>query len=356
MIYGSSQTNPNYANYQGRQTYNYNPFNTQGINVPPITSSAQTTSGTIGSTPTPTPAPTPSGPTPEQIAQQQREAQVRNDINTGYDAYFSSLDQMLGNLPNQQSNQNQIVENNYNQGVSDLGTQKDLGMADLGTQRRKNQEGQVKTLQDISDNIRNLFQAGNVMLGTRGAGDSSAANQYSYAVTKLRSKQRGDVLSQTRSIENDIADRETRLNTIVTQETGKLKTNRDNRILQIAQWFQDAQNQLLQAKAQGQLQKGQSLASLSTQLLQQAQQALLQADANYKNQQNSLLTWAENNSKSVNELKNNLSQIGSYAAPGILNNRISGTPQFDAQGNLSAYYGGAGGSSSQYDLFGNKIR
>lgn len=282
---------------------------------------------------------------------------IRNDINSGYDAYFSQLDQMLGNIPVQRSGQEQIVNNNYNQGISDLGAQKQSSLGDLATQRRKTGESQVKSLADIADNIRSLFQTGNVMLGTRGAGDSSAADRYSYAVTKLGSKQRGDVMAQTRAIEADIGDREAKLNNIVTQETAKLKTNRDNQILQIAQYFQDAQNQLLQAKANGQLQRGQSLATLSTQLYQQAQQQLMAADADFKNRQNSLLSWAESNSRTIGELKNNLAALGQYNAPGIQTQSINGTPTFDAQGNMSApLYFGSYGTRTERDANGNIIR
>jgi hypothetical protein len=216
----------------------------------------------------------------------------------------------------------------------------------LATSRRKSGEQQVKSLQDISENIRNLFQTGNVMLGTRGAGDSSAANQYSYAVTKLGSKERGNVMSQTRAIENDIADREARLNNIVTQETGKYKTERDNKIIEVAQWFQDQQNQLIQAKASGQLQKGQSLAQLSTQLLQNAQAELIRQDTNYKNRQNALLSWATSNSQNIGQLKTNLSAIGQYNVPANQAQNIEGQPSFDAQGNMTTSFTGGGGSRS----------
>jgi len=344
---------------------------------------APSPSGTFPSTPAPTPAPTPQqqqpqgsrsiterdalrlgfdwnnlpggysrnvpqqqGPSQAELAAQQAAQQTRNDINSGFDSYTSQLDQMLGTLPGQEQGQKQIAQNSYNQGISDIGAQKASSTADLATSSRKNSEQQVKSLADIADNIRNLFQTGNVMLGTRGAGDSSAADRYSYAVTKLGSKQRGDVLAQTRSIENDIADRSAKLNNIVTQETAKLKTNFDNQVLQEAQYFQDKQNELLQAKANGQLQRGQSLASLSSQLLNVAQQQLMAAEQNHRTQQNSLLQWAENNSKTIGQLKDNLAQLGQYSVPGVVPGQINGQATFDAQGNLSVPMFGGGGSSS----------
>lgn len=285
----------------------------------------------------------------DQLAQQ-----ARSDINSGFDAYTSQLDQMLGTLPKQQEGQVQTATNSYNQGISDINAQKASSVADLGTSSRKNSEQQVKSLADIADNIRNLFQTGNVMLGTRGAGDSSAADRYSYAVTKLGSKQRGDVLSQTRSIENDIADRSAKLNNIVTQETAKLKTNLDNQVLQVAQYFQDKQNELMQAKANGQLQRGQSLASLSTQLLNVAQQQLAAVEADHRAKQNSLLSWAETNAKTIGDLKNNLSAIGQYTVPGVQAGTVNGQASFDAQGNLSVPMFGGGGSSTtkEKNIFG----
>lgn len=279
--------------------------------------------------------------------------QVRNDINSGFDAYTSQLDQMLGSLPSQQAGQNQIAQNSYNQGINEIQSQKASSLADLETSRRKNSEQQVKTLADIADNIRNLYQTGNVMLGTKGAGDSSAADRYAYAVTKLGSKQRGDVLAQTRSIENDIADRAAKLNNIVTMETSKLKTNLDNQILQVAQFFQDKQNELLQAKATGQLQRGQSLAALSSQLLSVAQQQLAAAEQDYRAKQNSLLTWAENNSKTIGQLRTNLAALGQYNLPAIQAEAVNGQPSFDAQGNLSVpMFGGAVPKTRENQLFG----
>lgn len=296
-----------------------------------------------------------SGPSPEEQARIDAENRVRSDINSGYDAYFSSLDQQMSGLGAQQQTQEGMVNNMYNQGVTDLTAQKESSQGDLNTQRRKTQEGQVSSLRDLSENIRNLFRTGELKLGAMGAGDSSAVNQYSYAVGKLGAKERGNVLTQSRNIENDIADRESKLNNIFTQETTKLKTNRDNQILQVAQWFQEKQAELQNMKGQGQLQKGQSLAQLSMSLLQEAQQRLMQVDADTKNKQSMLDQWAVSQSNTIGELKSNLAQVGGYQAAGITSNQLNGS--FDAGGNYAApkYYGGGGSSDELYKgLNGNQ--
>lgn len=280
-----------------------------------------------------------SGPTPEQIEQER----IRNQLSGAWDSYFSNLDQQFNGLDTQAGNMNQIVENSYNQGISDINAEKANNLGDLATSSRKNEENQVKSLADIADNIRNLFRSGNIYLGARGAGDSSAANQYSYATAKLGSKQRGSVLEQTRSIENDIEDRKAKLNNLVTQEMSKIKTERDNNVLQTAQWLASAQNELRQMRANGELQKGQSLAQLSQNLLDQARERLIAEDTRAKNRQDALLTWAMNNATTINQLKSNLSQIGQVNVANPTFEKLSGSPTIDAQGNMTTnFYGGAG--------------
>jgi len=280
-----------------------------------------------------------SGPTPEQIEQER----IRNQLSSAWDSYFSNLDQQFNGLEEQAGNMNQIVENSYNQGISDINAEQANSLGDLATSSRKNEENQVKSLADIADNIRNLFRSGNIYLGARGAGDSSAANQYSYATAKLGSKQRGSVLEQTRSIENDIEDRRAKLNNLVTQEMSKIKTERDNNVLQTAQWLASAQNELRQMRANGELQKGQSLAQLSQNLLDQARERLIAEDTRAKNRQDALLTWAMNNATTINQLKSNLSQIGQMNVANPTYEKLSGSPTIDSQGNMTTnFYGGAG--------------
>ena len=292
-----------------------------------------------------------SGPTPEQIEQERiriEQERIRNQLSSAWDSYFSNLDQQFNGLEEQAGNMNQIVENSYNQGISDINAEQANSLGDLATSSRKNEENQVKSLADIADNIRNLFRSGNIYLGARGAGDSSAANQYSYATAKLGSKQRGSVLEQTRSIENDIEDRRAKLNNLVTQEMSKIKTERDNNVLQTAQWLASAQNELRQMRANGELQKGQSLAQLSQNLLDQARERLIAEDTRAKNRQDALLTWAMNNATTINQLKSNLSQIGQMNVANPTYEKLSGSPTIDAQGNMTTnFYGGAGSTTKE---------
>lgn len=263
---------------------------------------------------------------------------IRNQLSSSWDSYFRSLDDQYNALSGKEQDMQGIARNSYDQSVRDIGFEQENNQALLDKQYRKNEENQVRSLQDIADNIRNLYRSGNIYLGSRGAGDSSAANQYSYAVTKLGSKQRGDVLNQTRSIQNDIADREAQLGRTVMSEKAKIKTDFDNKVLEISTWLKDAQEQVKQARANGELQKGQSLAQLSQDIYNQATNRLLQLENNATERTNALVSWATSNSANINQLKANLKEVSNITATNPTFSQLSGSPQVDAQGNIRTYW------------------
>lgn len=276
---------------------------------------------------------------------QDMSAQVRNDINQGYNNYFATLDSILNNdLPAQQQAQLGIAQAQGQQATNTLGAQREQGLADLGTQRRQTEQGQAKSLLSLADDVRNQFKAGQVYLGARGAGDSSAANQYSYAISKMGNQGRGNIMQQSAEIQNQINDRETRLKTTYDTELKNIQSAVDQKVMEVAQWFANAQAQLKQAKAQGQLSQGQDLANLSKQLLQTATQQMLATQQEASNRRSMLDQWALNNSKTIQEAKTNLSGVANYQAPGIANPGITGQLAADSSGNVS-YNRGAGYSN-----------
>ena len=270
-----------------------------------------------------------------------------------YDALISQVNQnadvALAGLDPQQVAQEAIAQNMYTGGVSNLQAQQAQGNAALDIARRKAQENQVSTLNDLTENLRNMFNSGQTYLGARGAGDSSAANQYSYALTQLGNKNRGNVMNQTASILNDINDRANQLQMQVTQGIKQLDTEKGTQLQGIAQWF-------AQAQAQIRATKGQNIVALGQQALDNAMNAINQVNANAQAQKNSLLQWAENNATTIQGLKSNMQQVfGNY------------NPQLPVAGNLPGLTGGAVGSSGNYypgsnqtdqrlDIFGNRIQ
>lgn len=287
----------------------------------------------------------------DRLAREAREA-----IESGYSAYFAELDTMLNEgLPAQKTAQEGIVSSQYQQGVGELGEQREEGLGMLGKERERTQTGQARNLKDISANLRNAFMAGNVFLGARGAGDSSAANMYSYALTKLGSKQRGDIMTKTADIMSEIGDREARLQNIYTSEVNKLSSERDQKILSISSWFAEQLNAIRQAKATGEISKGQDLASLSQNLLNIAIQKLNAAQQEASNRRAALEQWAMNNSQTIQQLRANMQGIQSYSPNLPQSQPIVGQPSISPGGSFnvpSAYYPGSGTKEEEKSIFG----
>lgn len=251
----------------------------------------------------------------QQQWEQRRQAEIaaeqdrqRNAISSGWDSYMGNLNDIGNNfLPQQQQAQTGIADTNLQAGQDTINAQK------------------ANSLKDITNNIRNAFQAGNVYLGSRGAGDSSAANQYSFAVQQSANKQVGS------------------LNDYTNTQLNQLKANHDNQINQIAQWFAQAQQQLKQQQAQGQLGKSQDLQTMSQNILNQAVQAANQVKADTSARYNALLTWAANNSRNVGELQQNIAGIP----------QTIGNPQMNAGNGFTMPVGQD--TTKRTDMFGNPI-
>lgn len=272
-----------------------------------------------------------------------------NDLfNQQVNYYNQMYGDLLNNLEPQRQSQENVATNNFRQAQSDLEAARTQGLNDLNIQRTKTESGTVKTLKDLTENLRNQTTAGQVYLGARGAGDSSAANQYAFALAKEGNRARAGVLNQQASIFGDIGNNEAKLNAIHQQEMGKLETEKNNAFQQIASWYADAQNQIRMAK-------GQNIGQLSQQALQYALQSIQDVNNRINNQRDALNSWALSNSQNIQQAKQNIAGAAQYLAPMIQAQGING----------QVAYGGGGGSfgpavgygaTEKRDIFGNIIR
>ncbi len=216
---------------------------------------------------------------------------VQTPSGPDYSGYYSQVDQILGGLNDQRSSQEQIAQNTYDTGAATLQDQLTTGQNTLDT-------NQAKSLKDISASIANGFRAGNNYLGSIGAADSSAANQYAYALAKEGSKQRGQVMAD---YQNHMSALQQSYNYGLTQLQGA----RENAILQIASWFSQQQNAIRGQKADVAKQQSDAVYNQALQYLSNVQQ---QAAV----QQSNLQNWALSQSKSISQYVNNLQQVSQY--------------------------------------------
>jgi len=261
--------------------------------------------------------------------------QARGEINTGYDQYFSTLDSIVNNLlPQSRTAQEGIATSQGTQAENTLGGAQTQSLADLQSNRETVTSNQGKSLQSLADDIRNQFKAGQITLGARGAADSSAANQYSYAISKLGSQARGNVLQQTAELNKNIQDKEFAVKNTYNTELKNIKEKVNEQIMSVAQWFTSKQTEMQGMKASGQLQRGQDLANLSKQILGQASQQMMMFQQEAANKRGMLDQWAMNNSKTIGEMRTNMAGLSQGVNTGINQPGIGGGISTDAGGNI----------------------
>ena len=255
-----------------------------------------------------------------------------------------SLDSQLSGLSGQRSAQESMANSQYQQGLGSLNLQREQGLQSLGQNRTSAEQNQTRSLRDVSENI---------FLGSRGAGDSSAADQYSYALNKMGTQQRSGVMNETANILADINARETNLNNIYNTEVNNLSEAKNQQVQQIAMWFNDAQNQLASLKSQGQLGKSQDLQALSKSLLDQAIQSLNDINQQAVTKKQALDTWAMRVSDNISTLKSTMQQVSEISPNLPQATDIFGQPVV-AQGNRNAYAYNYGGEDERdrNNLFG----
>lgn len=278
--------------------YNQVPYPTSGV-----TWDNQTTTPTSGGTGvisnnTGSGTSAPSGSSEEEL----RIQALRNEIGSAWDSYLNSLGGVESNLANQRTAQENLAN-----------TQLTSGQNTINTQR-------ASSLRDIAGNMKNAFQAGNIYLGARGAGDSSAANQYQFALSKEAGKQTGQ------------------LNEFVNGQLNNLQSNYDAKVQEIASWFYQQQNALKQMIASGQLSKAQDINNLSRSLLDNAINMKNQLLQGTQSRYNALVEWAANNSNNIQQLTSNIAAIP----------QAMGGPQIDSRGNFVVPTGtGVGNSTTE---------
>lgn len=266
------------------------------------------------------------------------EDQQKSSINAGWDSYIGQLNDMLNvGLPGQMQAQQGMANTSYQQGVNTLQGQKTSSEQSLESQK-------TKSLKDLSENVMNLFQSGNVYLGARGAGDSSAANQYSYALTKMGSKARGDIMTQANDRLNQIGD-------IYNSEINRLDSEKNMRLAEISNWFNEAQNQIRQNIGQAGLGRQRDLQALSQNAYNTALQALQMLQTESSNRRGALESWALSNSRNVQELLGNMRAVQSMPAFGGLQN---GMPNVTPEGQPALF--GYGTQGTQDDNIFNKLK
>jgi hypothetical protein len=232
-----------------------------------------------------------------------QEDNLRKSIGSQFDDILGNYSSQIKDLPGQQQRLISGVEEMAGTQKNTIQSSLDNILAKLTGQREEVGTMQKQTLQDLADNTRNLFQAGNIYLGARGAGDSSATGMYSAALTQNANKQRAGVQRDVNSMYKDIGMKEADVQTDFQAQLNEVDTWKQSQTQNIVMKYTDLKRQLEQARANAQGMEKQNLANLEKELYMNAQQQLM-------NIQNAASQLATNLNSTITETGSPLGKAG----------------------------------------------
>ena len=231
---------------------------------------------------------------------------LKGEIGGNWDAYIQGIGDLIGGLSPQRQAQEGIAGSQLRSSQGDLGTQFGSGQADIASRISDTEGTKKKNIMDLEENMRNLFQSGSNQLGVMGAGDSSAARQYAYALTKLGSKQRTSIANSSAEIVGKIQQAGVQLKSSYDNAMNQVQETFNQNMLSVEQWFGEQQQALKVAQNEGRLSKGQDLAQVSKDILNNALQRAQEARTALQSRKDQLDSWAIEKSDNIEQLKANL--------------------------------------------------
>jgi len=274
--------------------------------------------------------------------------QQRQSIENQWGSYFSDLDRQAGVLPETQKSLEGQVQNMYTDQAGQVTSSRDSSLADLGKARSDTNTRQVAGLRDLASNMRNMLQAGQIYLGARGAGDSSASNMYSYALSKVSNQNRANLLNKAQETYANIDLQTNKVKQVAQDQMNRLTSWKNNELLKISDYIRGEQAKIASARAQGYQLKEEAVRNLNQQIYSQAQQMLANIDAQASAYKQGLVQWATTRAQSLEELKKNLAGMSQVQLPDLTPSTLP-TLSMGGNGNTYDYMTNYAGSGKKWN-------
>lgn len=273
---------------------------------------------TGGSTPT---GPTgPTGPSAEEIMRQQ----LRGQVESIYQPVFESLDRLAGLLPGWKEEKLGTIGNLYQTQLGELGGAQEAARQRLEGYRGEIRADQAQNLKALAESMRNWARAGQIQLGSWGAGSSSATPMYQYALAKEAGKRGTDIARQSSAMFNDLRMKEEDINLAYNQSKSQLDTWKTEQMGAITDWYNTQLSNIEQQKAKASGEKARALASAENSLIQEAYNRLLNIQGQAQQWDAAMKEWAINRLAGIDDMKMSLGQMANYSPQQIVWNELQG--------------------------------
>lgn len=239
--------------------------------------------------------------------------QQRNAISASFDPIFNELDRQIGLLPEQRKQyEDQIASLAEGQGKT-AETARVRGVDTLTAAKGEEEKRAKTSIRDLEQDIRNQLEAKATYFGNLGAGDSSAIDRVSEAVTKSGLKAKGTVLAgrdqALATIDAKIGD----VNNLAADQLSKIDTWKSEKLFEIGQTFTTQLNQLNSAKANASAEKQKAISDIIFGLEQQFFTRLQELDDSVINYKSSINTWQMQRQAELEDYATKLSMSSTYS-------------------------------------------
>lgn len=285
-------------------------------------------------------------PDPVDLARKEaadREAALRGSISSQWDGVFNYLDNVRSGLGGQLSEQQNRVSGMYNNQLQNLGSERDAATKRLEGFRGDARENQAQSLRSLAENFRNSLRAGQAFLGGMGAGDSSAVGRMTGALAKSANRTQGQIATQTNKIFADINMREDEVKRIYETEKRNLDTWKNDKLIELSSWYNDAKNALDAQRATAQGQRAEALAQLDQQLYSHALNRLSQIESQTNQWGRAVDSWATQRMQQLDAVKQQIvgqtQGVDTSNLPGTFDRTMAMGPGNLGRGNAPIGYG-----------------
>lgn len=288
------------------------------VNLPQAPTGGGGGGDTGGSVPT---GPTgPTGPSAEEIMRQQ----LRGQVESIYQPVFESLDRLAGLLPGWKEEKLGTIGNLYQTQLGELGGAQEAARQRLEGYRGEIRADQAQNLKALAESMRNWARAGQIQLGSWGAGSSSATPMYQYALAKEAGKRGTDIARQSSAMFNDLRMKEEDINLAYNQSKSQLDTWKTEQMGAITDWYNTQLSNIEQQKATASGERARALASAENSLIQEAYNRLLNIQGQAQQWDAAMKEWAINRLAGIDDMKMALGQMANYSPQQIVWNELQG--------------------------------
>lgn len=239
--------------------------------------------------------------------------EARKGISSSFEPIFAELDRQLGNLP--------TVKTQYASEIGRLGSEqattaeaeRQRGIAQLESSKGEIEKNTQASLRALEDDIRNQLKAKASYFGNVGAGDSSAVNAASEAVTRAGLKSRASVLSERDQALSEIEQKKSDVNSLASDQINKIESWKSEKLFQIEQDFNEKSDALNKEKAAASSEEKRAISELINGLNQQFNSRLQQLDDAVTSYKTQIATWEMQRTADLEDYAKKLSMSASYS-------------------------------------------